>query len=240
MTRLAVRCSFTYPSGFHLRAAFEVGPGVTAVVGPSGGGKSTLVALIAGLLFPDEGSIRFGGKTFADTAAGTFASPHTRRVGVSFQDGRLFPHLSIRRNLLYGRRRFRTITPSVASVIEALELGDHLDRRPDALSGGQRQRVALGRALLAGTELLLLDEPVSALDISLRGRVLDFVRETVAADRRTCLIITHEPATAERLNPVGTIPVTAGRVGDLDDDPPADHTAFPLRQHSLPLEDDRR
>lgn len=208
MSMLAVRCGFGYPSGFRLRFDFEVGPGTTAVVGPSGGGKSTLVALIAGLLTPHEGTIRFAGRTLADAAGGL--PPHRRRVGVAFQDARLFPHLSVRMNLLYGRRRFRATTPAVAPMVETLELGDLLDRRPESLSGGQRQRVALGRALLTGADLLLLDEPFSALDVPLRGRVIDFVRETVAAAGRTCLVVTHDAATAERLVPSGVIPVAGG------------------------------
>ena len=214
MSNLVVHCSFAYRSGFRLRADFEAGPGATAVVGPSGGGKSTLVALIAGLLSPTEGTIRFAGRVLAD-AAGTSLPVHRRGIGVAFQEGRLFPHLSVRLNLLYGRRRFRmTNRSSVDAVIEALELGSLLSRSPRSLSGGQRQRVALGRALLTGAELLLLDEPVSALDVPLRDRVLDFVRETVAANRQTCLVVTHDTATAKRLSPVGTIPVSNGRAAN--------------------------
>lgn len=210
MTTLAVRCSFAYPSGFRLRADFEAGPGVTALVGPSGGGKSTLVSLVAGLLRPESGTIAFGGRTFADVAAGVAVRPDRRRVGTAFQDRRLFPHLSVRRNLLYGRRRFHNGGPLLANVVEALELGELLGRRPDALSGGQRQRVALGRALLTGAELLLLDEPFSALDPALRERVLDFVRETVAASRTTCLVVSHDAAAVERLAATRVIPVVAG------------------------------
>jgi molybdate transport system ATP-binding protein len=215
VTTLSVRSSFAYPGGFRLNADFEAGPGITALVGPSGGGKSTLVSLIAGLIRPDTGSIAFAGRTFADSASGTCVRPERRRVGVAFQDGRLFPHLSVRRNLLYGRRRFGTARPAYDGVVAALDLRDLLGRRPDALSGGQRQRVALGRALLTGADLLLLDEPVSALDPALRNDVLDFLRETVTATGATCLVVSHETATVERLAAAGVIPVVAGEAAGV-------------------------
>ena len=210
MTPLTVRCGFQYVTGFDVQADFQVGPGITAISGPSGSGKSTLVALIAGLLRPATGEVRFAGRTFVDCAAGRWLPPQRRRVGVAFQEPRLFPHLRVRGNLLYGRRRFRTLTPRFEVLVDALELGPLLDRRPEALSGGQRQRVALGRALLTGAELLLIDEPVSALDAPLRGRVLDFVRDTVAAAGRTCLVVCHEEQTATRLASAARIHVHAG------------------------------
>ena len=209
MTQLSVCCRFRYPSGFQIAADFSVDKGAATIVGPSGGGKSTLVALIAGLLVPQQGTIRFNGRTFSDSR-GT-VPPHRRNVGVAFQDARLFPHLSVRKNLLYGRRRFRAARPDVADVVGTLELGGLLDRRPASLSGGQRQRVALGRALLTGAELLLLDEPVSAIDLPLRRRVLDFVRGMIAQAGQTCLVVTHDAATAERLAPGAVITVTEGR-----------------------------
>lgn len=209
MTQLSVCCRFHYPSGFRITADFSVDKGTTTIVGPSGGGKSTVVALIAGLLVPQEGTIRFSGRTFSDTER--TVPPHRRNVGVAFQDGRLFPHLSVRKNLLYGRRRFRAAHPTVADIVGTLELGGLLDRRPASLSGGQRQRVALGRALLTGAELLLLDEPVSAIDLPLRRRVLDFIRDLIAETGQTCLVVTHDTATAERLTPGTVVTVTGGR-----------------------------
>ena len=212
MNGLSVRAACSYPQGFRLRAAFDVGPGVTVVTGPSGGGKSTLLALIAGLIRPDTGVIRHRGRTFADRAAGAWVPPHRRKVGVSFQDYRLFPHRSVEANLFYGRRRF-TPTAEAASpdtVIDRLELRGLLDRRPDDLSGGQRQRVALGRALLTSADLFLLDEPVSALDNALRDAALGLVREVVAATGAVCLFVTHDGATAAGLAPVGTITVRDG------------------------------
>jgi len=210
VTTLAVQCAFAYPGGFRLETAFETGPGITAVVGPSGGGKSTLLALIAGLLRPSEGVISFAGRTFSDSAAGLFLSSHRRRVGVAFQEGRLFPHRTVAANLRYGQRRFSATRPSFETVVEALELGELLQRRPTTLSGGQQQRVALGRAILTGAGLLLFDEPVSSLGEPLRDRVLDFLRESVAATGSTCLVVIHDPAAAIRLASTSTVTVQNG------------------------------
>ena len=162
---------------FRLQAQAQVGDGVTGICGPSGSGKSTLLALLAGLQRPRQGRIRLHGETLLDTASERFVPAWQRRIGLVFQDGQLFPHLSVQRNLLYGWRHIpesaRRLQPD--AVIDMLELRPMLARRPTLLSGGERQRVALGRALLYSPRLLLLDEPLSALDARLRAQILPFL-----------------------------------------------------------------
>jgi molybdate transport system ATP-binding protein len=150
--------------GFALDAELTLGAGVTGLFGPSGAGKSTLVGCLAGLVRPAEGRVVRGGEVLFDAAEGVDVPPERRRVGVVFQEMRLFPHLTVRENLLYGRRRRggdRSV--DLARVHEVLELSTLLERRPAALSGGEARRVAIGRALLAGPEVLLLDEPLAGL-----------------------------------------------------------------------------
>ena len=159
MSLLEFRCKLTYPSGFQLDAAFSMDQPVTAICGPSGSGKTSILSIIAGLRRPDQGTIRLGKRLLEDRSAGIHLAPEKRRIGYVFQDQLLFPHLSVRRNLLYGWKRRPRGMESVdyGRVGEVLELTDLADRYPHTLSGGQRQRVALGRALLSAPELLLLD-----------------------------------------------------------------------------------
>jgi molybdate transport system ATP-binding protein len=151
-------------------------PGVVAAFGRSGAGKSTLIDAIAGLARA-TGTVRLGETTWLDTAAGVDVPPERRRIGYVFQDARLFPHLDVRRNLDYGRRRARGLAEYVAfdEVVALLGLAPLLERRTHALSGGERQRVALGRALLSQPQLLLLDEPLSSLDAARREEVLPYL-----------------------------------------------------------------
>jgi len=163
---------------FRLEAAFAApARGVTALYGRSGSGKTTLVNLLAGLLRPDRGRIALGGETLDDCEAGRHLAPERRRLGYVFQDARLFPHLSVEQNLLYGLRRAppaaRWLEP--ARVDALLELAPLHRRAPATLSGGERQRVALGRALLAQPRLLLLDEPLASLDQGRKEEVLPFL-----------------------------------------------------------------
>ena len=140
--------------------------GITALFGASGSGKSTAIRLIAGLEKPDRGRISLGGTVLTDVAEGIFVPPHKRRIGLVFQDALLLPHLSVQANLTYGR----FFTPAAERrigfepVVEVLGIGHLLNRKPETLSGGERQRVAIGRALLASPRLLLMDEPLAALD----------------------------------------------------------------------------
>jgi len=180
---------------FELALAHRFGGGVTGICGPSGSGKSTLLALVAGLLSPGSGSMAFDGQVLVDRAQRRFVPAHRRRFGLVFQDGQLFPHLSVRANLLYGwrglapaQRRF-----SLEGVTALLELAPLLERRPDQLSGGERQRVALGRALLYSPRMLLLDEPLSSLDTRLKAQILPFLKRVRDETRLPMLYVSHAP-----------------------------------------------
>lgn len=197
MSRLRFDCRHQYSAGFRLEATFEADAGVTALFGPSGAGKSTVLALIAGLLRPQAGTIRLDQRVLVDTSAGICLPPEQRQVGIVFQDHLLFPHLTVRRNLIFGQRR-GSRPLDLARVVEMLEIGALLERRPDTLSGGQRQRVALGRALLRGPQILLLDEPVSAVEEGLRDRILTSLERTVAEWSIPTLFISHDQADVQR------------------------------------------
>jgi molybdate transport system ATP-binding protein len=162
---------------FDLDVAFRNGEGITALFGPSGSGKSLTLNLIAGLMRPDRGTIMLDGRVLVDRKRGIFVAPHRRRIGVVFQDSHLFPHLSVHQNLRFGRwfapRSERAI--EFDSVVEILAIGKLLPRRPATLSGGERQRVAIGRALLCGPKLLLLDEPIAALDMERKLEILPLI-----------------------------------------------------------------
>jgi molybdate transport system ATP-binding protein len=162
---------------FSLHASFQSEGRVTGLFGASGAGKSSLINMIAGLLRPDRGTIVIDGETVDDTAAGVHVPTWRRRIGYVFQDARLFPHLDIRQNLDYGRR-MNGLAEDPAQhkrVVDLLDIGALLDRRPGKLSGGERQRVALGRALLSKPRLLLLDEPLGALDESRKLEILPYL-----------------------------------------------------------------
>ncbi|MHC2338064.1 molybdenum ABC transporter ATP-binding protein [Bradyrhizobium sp. USDA 4454] len=162
---------------FSLAASFTSEGRVTGLFGASGSGKTSLINTIAGLLRPDRGTIVIDGETVDDTAAGIHIPTWRRRIGYVFQDARLFPHLDVRQNLDYGRR-MNGLTEDPAQhkrVVDLLDIGALLDRRPGKLSGGERQRVALGRALLSKPRLLLLDEPLGALDESRKLEILPYL-----------------------------------------------------------------
>ena len=160
-----------------LAVRFQIAGGVTALFGPSGAGKTSLVNMIAGLLKPDRGSIVLDDTTLFDAAKTIDVPPHRRRIGYVFQEGRLFPHLSVRQNLDYGRYmsgrpRDPTEFERIASLLGITHL---LERRPRMLSGGERQRVAIGRALLMQPRLLLFDEPLASLDAGHKGEILPYL-----------------------------------------------------------------
>lgn len=188
-------------------------PGLTVLFGPSGSGKTTLVNAVAGLLRPDEGRIAAGDWVLMDSATRLWLPPHRRRLGYVFQEGRLFPHLSVRQNLLYGRW-FAPRTArgeSLSRVIEMLGIGPLLDRRPGALSGGEKQRVAIGRALLAAPRLILADEPLAALDEARKAEILPYferLRDEVAVP---ILYVSHSSAEVARLA-TSVIALRNGRV----------------------------
>jgi molybdate transport system ATP-binding protein len=162
--------------GFALQAQFSCAPGLTALFGRSGAGKTTLVNAIAGLLAPDRARISVNGRVLTDTQAGIRVPPHRRRIGYVFQDARLFPHLTVRSNLLYGRF-FARRTDDIAfdHVVDLLGIAPLLPRRPAMLSGGEKQRVAIGRALLARPDLLLMDEPLASLDGARKEEILPYL-----------------------------------------------------------------
>ncbi len=167
---------------------------VLAVLGPNGAGKSTLLALLAGLLRPDEGRVSLGARVLTDTATGVFVAPHARGVGLLAQQALLFPHLSVAANVAYGPRRAgRRRGEALATArhwLDAVGATDLADRRPAQLSGGQAQRVALARALAAEPEVLLLDEPLSALDVTAAPQMRRLLRTILRG--RTAVIVTHD------------------------------------------------
>jgi molybdate transport system ATP-binding protein len=174
---LSFRLRKEYPD-FQLDVEADLGAGITAIFGPSGGGKTTTLGCLAGLTVPDAGEVIMAGRTLFSPARKVMLPPERRRLGYVFQDALLFPHLTVRDNLLYGHRRtpaaLRRIDPR--DLVELLELGPFLERRPATLSGGEAQRVALARALATSPEALLLDEPLASLDGALRGRILRYLK----------------------------------------------------------------
>jgi molybdate transport system ATP-binding protein len=178
---------------FTLSATFATTGGATALFGSSGAGKTTLIDLIAGLLKPDRGRIVLDDTVLFDSETGVDVPAHARRIGTVFQEGRLFPHLTVRANLVYGRfmHRLPSDEAQFARIIELLDIGHLLARRPGHLSGGERQRVAIGRALLMQPRLLLLDEPLASLD---KGRKLEILPYLVRLrDERVPMIyVSHQ------------------------------------------------
>jgi molybdate transport system ATP-binding protein len=180
--------SFTVSCSFSSAAA-----GVTALFGPSGSGKTSVINMVAGLTRPDQGRITLDDQPLVDTAKGIYRPMERRRIGYVFQDGRLFPHMTVEANLRYGMERTpraeRTIT--FTDVVEMLGIGGLLDRRPAKLSGGEKQRVAIGRALLTSPRLLLMDEPLAALDSNRKDEVLPFIGRLPREVDIPILYVTH-------------------------------------------------
>ncbi len=179
---------------FSLRLQAKLTERVIGLFGRSGSGKTTAVHLVAGLLAPQQGRIALDGRTLFSAADRINVPAHRRRIGVVFQDTRLFPHLSVRNNLGYGQR----LAPAgdrrfgLDPIVELLELGSLLDRRPQHLSGGERQRVALGRALLSSPKLLLMDEPFAALDQRLMKQIIPFLQRVRDGVGIPIIYISHE------------------------------------------------
>jgi molybdate transport system ATP-binding protein len=172
--------------------AFQVpSPGVTVLFGPSGSGKSTIINAAAGLLRPDTCRIHVNGTILADTHAGTWLPPERRRVGLVFQDSRLFPHMSVATNLRFGMRRVAPGAIRFDDIVDLLGISPLLDRRPRTLSGGERQRVAIGRALLAQPHLLLMDEPLASLDSARKAEILPFLTRLKTALQLPVIYVTH-------------------------------------------------
>ncbi|MEO7413044.1 MAG: ATP-binding cassette domain-containing protein [Opitutaceae bacterium] len=168
---------------------------VTAIFGASGAGKTSLLEIIAGLRRPSAGAVRVGGMLLTEVATRTFLPPERRAIGYVPQEGALFPHLSVRRNLLYGagQEAGPTAGLSFEHVTEVLEIAGLADRAIGTLSGGERQRVALGRALLSAPRLLLLDEPLAGLDAPLRERLLPYLARVRDEFAIPMIYVTHSP-----------------------------------------------
>ena len=186
---------FKQLGGFSIEASFASEGRVTGLFGSSGAGKTSLINMIAGLLTPDRGIIKIGDEVLDDTAARVHIPAHRRRIGYVFQDARLFPHLDVRRNLDYGRRMngLARDSASEARVVDLLDIGHLMDRRPGKLSGGERQRVALGRALLAQPRLLLLDEPLGSLDEERKTEILPYLIRLRDEAGVPMVYVSHDP-----------------------------------------------
>ena len=187
---------------FTLEVSFTGCPGgVTALFGPSGAGKTSVINMVAGLSRPDQGHVSIGGRVLFDSERGADLPPEKRPLGHVFQEGRLFPHLSVRSNLTYGMR----LTPPAErkipfeAVVDLLGLGRLLERRPRLLSGGEKQRVAIGRALLTSPGALLMDEPLASLDAARKDELLRFIRRVNAEFSIPILYVSHSMDEIRRL-----------------------------------------
>lgn len=199
---------------FELDARFSAEGGVTALFGRSGSGKTSLMRTVAGLLRPDRGRVAVDGRVLVDTERGVFVPPHRRRIGYVFQEPRLFPHLSVRHNLLFGRafvpRAERIADP--APIVDLLGIGPLLRRRTGGLSGGEKSRVAIGRALLASPRLLLLDEPLANLDEARRQEILPYLERLRDVAKVPIIYVSHSVSEVARLA-TSVVVLEDGRVG---------------------------
>ncbi len=205
---------------FSLAVTFETAAGATALFGPSGAGKTTLVNMIAGLIAPDRGRVALDDTVLFDSAARIDMPPHRRRIGYVFQEGRLFPHLTVRHNLDYGRymHGLARDEAGMARVVDLLDIGALLDRRPGKLSGGERQRVAIGRALLTRPRLLLLDEPLASLDVARKREILPYLVRLRDEAKVPMLYVSHQFREVRRIA-TQVVRIEDGRVaaqGGLD------------------------
>jgi molybdate transport system ATP-binding protein len=201
---------------FSLDVRFESRTPVTALFGPSGSGKTSVSNAISGLLKPDEGRIAVGDHVLFDSAARINVPVHRRRVRVVFQESRLFPHLNVRQNLLFGRWLARkSADHEFDEVVQLLGIEKLLKRRPRTLSGGERQRVAIGRALLADPAALLMDEPLASLDQARKQEILPYLEKLVANARVPILYVSHAREEIDRLAQT-VVTIEEGRVKSVD------------------------
>lgn len=187
---------------FDLDASFRSDGRLTALFGRSGAGKTSLVNIIGGLIAPTVGRVVVDGEVLVDTQAGIFLPKHRRRIGYVFQEARLFPHLSVRQNLLFGRwfaPRSARASSQLTDVLDLLGIGHLLARRPGALSGGEKQRVAIGRALLSNPRLLLMDEPLASLDEARKAEILPYIERLRDEAGIPIVYVSHAVAEVARL-----------------------------------------
>jgi molybdate transport system ATP-binding protein len=182
-------------------AKFEAETGVTALFGPSGSGKTSIVNMIAGLVRPDRGRVAYDGRVLFDSASRINVPPYRRRVGYVFQDGRLFPHMSVAKNLDYGRRMHGLPRDEgeASRIVGMLDIAHLLERRPGALSGGERQRIAIGRALLMQPQLLLLDEPLASLDAARKREIFPYLLRLRDETAVPMVYVSHQPGEVRRI-----------------------------------------
>jgi molybdate transport system ATP-binding protein len=202
---------------FTLQAAFAIEGRAAALFGPSGAGKTTILDAIAGLRTPARGTIAIDGRVLYSSAPRISVPPWDRHVGYVPQDVALFPHMHVRRNLLYGshpRSRDGHLTLDLDRVTLMLEIDKLVDRRVTDLSGGERQRVALGRALMSGPSLLLLDEPLAAVDVPLRRRILPYLRRVRDELRIPILYVSHDRGEIDELADV-LVGIEEGRIVEV-------------------------
>ena len=198
---------------FEIAAAFRAEPGITVLFGPSGAGKTSILDLIAGILAPTRGRIAVDGQVLYDSAARINLAPEKRRVGYIVQGARLFPHLAVRANLLYGYN----LTPQAERyaeldhIVDVLGISHLLARNPASLSGGEQQRVAIGRVILASPRLLLMDEPLASLDEARKQEILPYIERLRDELKIPILYVTHLASEVERLADV-VVEIAAGRV----------------------------
>ncbi len=201
-----------------IAAAFRTEGRVTALFGPSGSGKTSVVNMIAGLVRPDRGRVALGERVLFDAARGIDVAVHRRRIGYVFQEGRLFPHLTVAGNLAYGRfmNGHARDPDEERRVVAMLGLAPLLARRPGTLSGGERQRVAIGRALLARPKLLLLDEPLASLDEARKAEILPYLERLRDEAGMPMVYVSHAEAEVRRLADA-VVRLAGGRVIDAAD-----------------------
>ena len=199
---------------FVLTAAIRIEARTAALFGPSGAGKTTILDAIAGLRTPRRGSIAIAGRVLFSSGQGVNLPPHQRHVGYVPQDVALFPHMDVRRNLLYGRHP--GVSPDLDRVVGMLEIDRLLDRRVTDLSGGERQRVAVGRALMSGPSLLLLDEPLAAVDVPLRRRILPYLQRVRDELRIPIVYVSHDREEVAELAEVVVL-IDAGKIIAVDE-----------------------
>jgi molybdate transport system ATP-binding protein len=205
-----IRLDFSLQQGsFLLEINQALASGITSLFGPSGAGKTTILDAIAGLRTPARGTIAIGDRVLFDSARRINLPPYLRHVGYVPQDVALFPHMNVRRNVLFGRREGQRL--ALGTVVTMLEVGELLERRVPDLSGGERQRVALARALMSAPELLLLDEPLAAVDVERRRRILPYVLRVRDDLGIPVIYVSHDRGEVDQLAD-RVIVIEAGRV----------------------------